>query len=130
VTIVIINNSMVMATMDRVAEIGTMRAIGASRRTVMNMVLTETVVLGLLAGGLGALFGAGTVTWLGRVGIPAGTTDILIFLFAGPRLHPSVGLSNLVIGVVIIMIVSVVSTLYPARLASRIQPVVAMQGKD
>lgn len=130
VTIVIINNSMVMATMDRVAEIGTMRAIGAGRRTVMAMVLTETVVLGLLAGGLGALIGAGTVTWIGSVGIPAGTTDILIFLFAGPRLYPVVGVSNIVVGVVVIMVVSVVSTLYPARLASRIQPVVAMQGKE
>lgn len=130
VTIVIINNSMVMATMDRVPEIGTMRAIGAAKSTVMIMVVTETVVLGLLAGGLGALIGAATVSWIGQVGIPAGTTDILIFLFAGPRFHPTWAVSNLVVGVVLILFVSIISTLYPARLAANIQPVVAMQGKE
>jgi ABC-type antimicrobial peptide transport system permease subunit len=130
VTIVIINNSMVMATMDRVPEIGTMRAIGASRGTVMRMVLTETIALGLIAGGLGALAGVGMVAWLGAVGIPAGTTDILIFLFAGPRLHPTFTAMNVVVGIVVILVVSLISTLYPARLAANIQPVVAMQGKD
>ena len=107
-----------------------MRAIGASKGTVMTMVVTETVVLGLLAGGLGALVGAATVSWIGRVGIPAGTTDILIFLFAGPRFHPTWGVSNLVVGMVLILFVSIISTLYPARLAANIQPVVAMQGKE
>lgn len=130
VTIVIINNSMVMATMDRVAEIGTMRAIGAAKSTVMTMVLTETIVLGLLAGGLGALVGAGVVSWLGVEGISAGTNDTMVFLFAGPRLFPTFAASNLIVGVVVIMVVSIASTLYPARLAANIQPVVAMQGKD
>lgn len=130
VTIVILNNSMIMATMDRVQEIGTMRAIGAQRSTVTLMVFTETVILGLVAGGVGAALGAGVVSWLGVVGIPAGTTDVLVLLFAGPRLYPSFGVSNLVIGLVVILLVSLVSTLYPARIAARVQPVVAMQAKD
>jgi len=130
VTIVIINNSMVMATMDRVPEIGTMRAIGAQRSTVMIMVLTETTVLGLLSGGLGALAGAGIVSALHAVGIPAGSADIMVFLFAGPRLHPTFAASNLLVALLIIMVVSIVSTLYPALMASRIQPVVAMQAKE
>ncbi len=54
VAVVIINNSMVMATMERVTEIGTMRAIGAGRRLVLIMFMLETMVLGGLAGLLGA----------------------------------------------------------------------------
>jgi ABC-type antimicrobial peptide transport system permease subunit len=129
VALVIINNSMVMATIERTAEIGTMRAVGAQRAFVIALFLLETILLGTISGGLGALAGAGFIRWLGHVGIPAGT-DILVVLFAGPRLYPAMGLGNLLFGVVVILVVSVLSTLYPAFLAARVPPVVAMQGKE
>lgn len=129
VALVIINNSMITATMERVTEIGTMRAIGAQRRFVLSMFLLETLILGILSGGLGAALGAGAVRLLGQVGIAA-QKDVEVFLYAGPRLYPELGVHNLVIGFVLIMVVSLVSTLYPARIATQIQPVVAMQRKE
>ena len=60
------------------------------------------------------------------LGIPA-VQDVLIFLFGGPRLHPSFGLDNLAFGLGVILLVSVISTLWPAIIATRIQPVIAMQ---
>lgn len=129
VAIVIINNSMVMATLERVAEIGTMRAIGAKKAFVTMMIIFETSVLGLGAGGAGALLGAGVILWLQARGIPA-PNDVLVFLFAGPKLYPAVGLSNIGLALLATVVVSVAATLYPARLATRIQPVVAMQGKE
>jgi len=129
VALVIINNSMVMATMDRVSEIGTMRAIGAQRRFIMWMFLFETFVLGVLSGALGALLGIVAVEIMQAVGLPA-TNEILRFIFAGPRLYPTWSLANLAFAVVVIFLVSVASTLYPAIVATRIQPVVAMRGRD
>ncbi len=129
VALVIINNSMVMATVERVAEIGTMRAIGAQRGFVMRMFFIETVALGLMASVVGVLLGSAVVMWMGKVGLPAGN-DVLQFLFSGPRLYPTVGVHNLVVALVTIIVVSVLSTLYPARIATRIQPVVAMQTKE
>ena len=129
VAIVIINNSMVMATLERVAEIGTMRAIGAGKGFVTAMIIFETAVLGFIAGGVGAFGGAAFIMWLGSTGIPAGN-DFLTFLFSGPRLYPDVGVVNLVQGLIATIVVSVAATLYPARLATAIQPVVAMQGKE
>jgi ABC-type lipoprotein release transport system permease subunit len=126
VALVIINNSMLMATLERVREIGTLRAIGAQRRFVMAMVMLETLVLGLLSGAVGAGLGAALVGWMGDVGIPA-RNDILVFLFSGPRLHPTVGASNLLVALVVILIVSLISTWYPARIATRVQPVEAMR---
>ncbi len=126
VALVIINNSMIMATMERVAEIGTMRAIGSSRSLVMGMIFLETLTLGVLAGGAGAALGMTVVGILGEVGIPA-NNDVLVFLFSGPRLYPTFGAIHVVIGVLAIVVVSLISTLYPARVATRIQPVVAMQ---
>ena len=129
VSLVIINNSMVMATMERIPEIGTLRAIGAQKSTILILTLLETIVLCTVAGALGAGLGAGLVSTLGAVGIPA-TNDVMVFLFGGPRLHPTWAASNLFVGAAIILVVSIVSTLYPAMIATGVPPVVAMRGKD
>lgn len=126
VAVVIINNAMVMSTLDRTGEIGTMRAVGAQRAFVTGIFLVEILALGAVAGSLGAIFGVGCVWLLGEVGIPA-FHDVLVFLFSGPRLYPQVGVANVGIGLVSIFLVSAASTLYPARVAAKIEPVVAMQ---
>ncbi|MBK8011949.1 MAG: ABC transporter permease [Deltaproteobacteria bacterium] len=129
VALVIINNSMASATMERATEIGTLRAIGAQRSMVVGLFLLETVVLGVLAGAVGAALGVGTIAFLGFEGIPA-NGDVMTFLFGGPRLFPFVGSTNVVFAGVVILLVSVISTLYPAYMAARIQPVVAMSAKE
>ncbi|HET6437437.1 MAG TPA: FtsX-like permease family protein [Anaeromyxobacter sp.] len=128
--VVIINIAMVMATLQRVKEIGTMRAIGAQRRFVLWMLLLETMAVGLLFGLLGAGVG-GLVVWTVRDmgGIPA-TTDMLNFLFAGPALLPALGAGNVITSLVTVVLVSVLSGLYPALLAMRITPVEAMATEE
>jgi putative ABC transport system permease protein len=46
---------------DRRHEIAVMRALGASRRTVMMVILMESILLALLGGGLGLLIGHGAI---------------------------------------------------------------------
>ena len=129
VALVIINNAMMMATMQRVHEIGTMRAIGAQRSFVLGLVLTEIIVLGLVFGATGAAIGTGVVKWLGRVGIAA-PNEWFYFFFSGPRLHPWLTAANLIAAFVIVLLVSAISTLYPAFLATRVAPVRAMQAEE
>jgi ABC-type lipoprotein release transport system permease subunit len=128
IALVVINNAMMMATLQRVREIGTMRAIGAQRGFVLSMVLLETLALGVVFGAMGAGLGSALVTWLGRVGIPA-RNDQLYFFFSGPRLLPSVSLGNVVAAFLAVLAVSAISTLYPALVATRVSPVKAM-GQD
>jgi ABC-type lipoprotein release transport system permease subunit len=130
VALVIINNAMVMATLQRVKEIGTMRAIGAQRRFVLVMLLVETVAVGLAFGAAGAGLGVGAVWLLGALGgIPA-TNDQVYFFFSGPTLVPRLGAASLGISLLIVLVVSVLSGLYPALLATRVAPVEAMQSDD
>ncbi len=126
VAMVIINNAMMMATLRRTAEVGTMRAIGAQQPFILTMVLAETVTLGLVFGAAGALLGSGIIRWLGAKGIRA-TADVMYFFFSGPRLYPHLSSGNVVAALVIVLLVSVVSTFYPAFLAARVPPVRAMQ---
>jgi ABC-type lipoprotein release transport system permease subunit len=129
VAMVIINNSVMMATLQRTPEVGTMRAIGAPRAFILWMVLVETVTLGLIFGGLGAALGAGAIALLHWWGIPAGN-ETLYFFFSGPRLFPTLSPWNIVVALVVVVVVTVLSTLYPAFLATRVPPVRAMQSDE
>ncbi|MBW1810991.1 MAG: FtsX-like permease family protein [Deltaproteobacteria bacterium] len=129
VALVVINNTMIMATMERTVEIGTMRAIGGQSRFILGLFMLETILLGMAAGLLGSIVGAIVMLIFGHVGIPA-VADILVFLFSGPRLFPTVGLGNMIGAWVVILFVSLVATFYPAFIATRIQPFVAMQARE
>ena len=52
-------------------------------------------------------------------GIPA-ANETLYFFFSGPRLFPTLSPWNIVAALVIVMLVTVLSTLYPAFLATRV----------
>jgi ABC-type antimicrobial peptide transport system permease subunit len=127
VAMVIINNSVMMATLQRTPEVGTMRAIGAQRSFILTMVVLETLTLGLVFGGAGALFGSGVVAFLHSQGISAAGNDTLYFFFSGPRLYPTLSATNIIAALVIVILVTTLSTLYPAFLATRVPPVRAMQ---
>ena len=86
-------------------------------------------MLGAVFGLLGALSGAGFMGWLGKNGIPA-SNEQLYFFFSGPRLFPSLSWSNVLAGLLVVLVVSAISTLYPAFLATRVQPVTAMQAAE
>jgi ABC-type lipoprotein release transport system permease subunit len=129
VTLVVLNNALMLANLRRVREFGTLRAIGAQRGLVLAMVLVESLVLGLVASGLGALLAGGLIGWLGQVGIPVPSVE-LSFFFAGPRLHPSVLAGHVVSALVLVLGVTLVSTLSPALMATRVSPLRAMQASD
>lgn len=130
VALVIINNAMVMATLQRVREIGTLRAIGAQRRFVTGMLLVETMAVSLFFGALGAALGALAI-WAVRAagGIPAGN-DQLYFFFSGPALLPTLGTTSVAVSMGIVLLVSVLSGFYPAIIAMRVTPVEAMASDD
>jgi ABC-type lipoprotein release transport system permease subunit len=129
IALVIINNALVMATLERVKEIGTLRAIGAQRRFILAMLVIEALVVGLIFGAIGAGVGALVVAFVGKVGIPA-RSDIWFFFFSGPRLHPFLGTTNLIVAFIAVMLVSALSSFYPAWLAMRVTPRQAMSEEE
>lgn len=129
VAMAIINNTLMMSALSRTQEVGTLRAIGTQRSFVLGMFLVETALLGLVAGGLGALAGVGVVAVLGEVGIPA-VADILVLVFGGPRLYPTWSPLAVVGGIGIVVLFALVSAASPTLLATRVSPVVAMSPKE
>jgi hypothetical protein len=130
IALVIINNAMVMATLQRVREIGTMRAIGAQRRFVMGMLLVEIVTVGVAFGLAGAALGGVVVAAIRALGGFPAVNDLLYFVFSGPALLPRLGTGSVVASVVIVLVVAILSAVYPALLAVRVTPVEAMATED
>jgi putative ABC transport system permease protein len=117
-----IMNTMVMSILERYAEIGLMKAIGASRRDVKRVFFFESGAIGLL-GGLGGLaLGLAVSGVINRIvnGILArqGIPPIAYFRFP---LWLCLGAMAFAVGV------SLVSGIYPALRASRVDPVVALR---
>jgi ABC-type lipoprotein release transport system permease subunit len=128
VVLAVINNAMMMATLRRTREIGTLRAIGAQRAFVLAMVLVETMVLSLVFGLAG--MGAGSLLVRAVDGRIAATSDEMQFFFSGPKLDLFVSPTSLVAAFLMVVVVTAISTLYPAIQATRISPVTAMQSEE
>ena len=129
VAMLVINNALLLATLQRVSEIGVLRAIGAQRGVILGMLLCESFGLGLLSAIVGASFGAVAVVLLGRLGIAA-TSDATMFFFSGPRLHPVLSSADVALSVLSLTLVSVIGGIYPAWLALRISPREAMGAEE
>ncbi len=130
IALVVINNAMVMATLQRVVEIGTMRAIGTQRRFVVTMLLVEIAAVGLLFGLAGAALGGVVVSVIRAAGgIPA-TTDMLYFVFSGPALFPTLGTVSVAVSLAVVLAVAILSALYPVAIAMKVTPVEAMATED
>lgn len=129
VALVTINIALVLATLERTGEIGTMRALGAQRPFVLQLIMLESQFVGVAASLVGAGLAWALVGWLGKVGVPAGN-DFLSVLFGGKALYPSMAPEHAILGMVLVLVVSFAATLYPAVLAARVPPIVALQGKE
>lgn len=116
-------NTLSISVLRRRADIGTLRALGASRLAVFGVFLAEGAALGMTGSALGIGLGAA----LARLALAAvgGTATELYMPSAHPSLHldPGILFSSFAFGVV----ASVLSALAPAREAARIEPASAMR---
>ena len=111
-----------MAILERRREIGIMKAIGASDSDVRSLFFVEAGTMGVMGGALGVAFG-----WaIGRV-INFGTN---IYLDRQQLPHENIWAVPwwLVAGAIVFaLVVSLVSGLYPAGRAARLDPVQALR---
>jgi putative ABC transport system permease protein len=100
-------NTLVLSTFERTRELGTLRAVGMSRRQVRRMVRHESVITALIGAVLGIAAGlalsGGLVAWLGKYGLE----------FAVPA-------GSLVAVAVVAGLAGVLAAALPARRAARI----------
>jgi putative ABC transport system permease protein len=107
-------NSLLALVLDRRRELGLLRFLGASTGQVRGMILTEAAFLGLLASILGLVLGLALSLLLIYVVNKQSFGWTIQF-------HPPGGL--LAGAVLLVWLVTVLAGLYPARVASRMNPI-------
>ena len=108
---IVIMNIMLMVVSERTREIGLRKALGARRADIMAQMLTESVVLSVLGGVIGTMFGAGIATLISSfTPIPA-----------------SVEPWSIALGIGITALVGLFFGLYPASRAARLDPIEALR---
>lgn len=119
-----ISNTMMMSVMERTGEIGTMMALGIRRKSVMQLFLTEGLLLGLVGAGLGLVVGCVLAYLISLVGIP---------MPPPPGMADSYTAHILVTGslasqaFVLAVITTLLASIYPSWKASRMQIVDALR---
>jgi len=130
-----IANTVLMATFERVREIGTMRALGMTRGGVITMFATEGAWMGLVGGAIGAAMG-GALTWyynvngLDMMALVGAKADLTSDYPVDATLYLDFSPPTLIVGVVVAVIVAVLASLYPASLASHMQPADAVRAEQ
>ncbi len=107
-------NTMIMAVMERRREIGVMKAIGATNRMVLTQILTESALISLI-GGIGGII-------LGVIG-----SFFVSSIFGGGQITAVVTPMLALTGLLFALLLGVVGGFYPARKASKLDPVEALR---
>lgn len=114
VSMVLIMNVMMMSVKEKTKEIGTMRAIGTRKRSILSLIIYESLILSSIGGIIGILLIAPTYNLLG-------------ILMGATELNFSIPIIVLVQVALIVLVIGTFSGLIPAYQATRISPIEALR---
>ena len=112
-----VSNIMMVTVRERTTEIGIRRAIGATPKMILSQIISESILLTLVAGMSGILFGVMILQMLEV----ANTEDGIV------NTHFQVGFWTAILAAVVVCTVGVLAGLAPAARAMSIKPVDAMR---
>ena len=117
-----IANTILMAAYERIAEVGTLRAMGMTRVGVLQLFLLEGTLLGIVGASVGALLGTSIVLWFEGHGIeiPLALANGHVPISTVLYLRSDAAVTAFATGFG--LFVAIVASIYPAVVASRLPP--------
>lgn len=122
-------NTMLMAILERTREIGMMMALGTNKIRIFSLVLMETIFLTLAGTPVGILIGWLTASYYNKHGLNlSGMGREMMSSFGfNPLIYPEFPADKLMGVLLIVVITAIVSCLFPAMKALKLQPVEALR---
>ena len=124
-------NTMIMSTYDRMREFGIIRAIGTTPWRILKQVSLEAILLTTIASVIGAVVGLSVALYFQKYGFDVSGGGNMSFggVVMDPVWRASVSVGIVLLPIVLLMLVSIVASIYPASIAARIKPVEAIHYK-
>jgi ABC-type lipoprotein release transport system permease subunit len=127
-----IANTFLMAVMERIREFGLLNALGLRGGGVARLLLTETVLMTILALAVGFVIGYSTHLAVNHWGIPVsswGVDDMEVsgVDFANMVMRSTITTVKWVLATIMVALITLGSALYPAWKASKLAPAEAMR---
>jgi ABC-type lipoprotein release transport system permease subunit len=122
-------NTMLMAVLERVRELGMLLAIGMNRSRVFMMVVLETVMLTFTGCPPGFLLGWMTVAWLGKTGInmSAYADNAMKNYGYESIIYPEITSSKVIQILLIVCMTAILASIFPAWKTLRLRPADAIR---
>ena len=124
VTMVGITNTFRMIMIERIREIGTMRAFGMQRREIKRIFLLEAFFLGLLGSAGGILLTALLAFILSKIRF--GADPALQFFLRQGQITFSFSAASILINTALVLVISLIAAYWPARASAKLPPVEAL----
>ena len=125
ITMVGVVNTFRMVLLERIREIGTMRAVGMQGRSVRGIFLMEAGFIGLIGALIGLVLAGIAMLVLGQVTLD--TDSPLQFFLNDGRITFAVPPLSVVTNVAILLALSLLAAFIPARRAARMEPAAALR---
>ncbi|GAA4960083.1 ABC transporter permease [Algibacter aquimarinus] len=110
-----ISNIMIFIVKERTKEIGIRKALGASPKSVVSIILLESILITTITGYIGLLIGVGILEAIG--------SSLERYFIT----NPSVNSSILITATIVLIIAGAIAGFVPAKKASKIKPIIALR---
>lgn len=131
VVAVIIANTLLMSVFERIRELGILSALGMKARQILAMMLLEATALAIIGISFGIVLGSVIVMILARTGISIGESiaSVASGISLGTTLYTKLVPTDIIALSFALLIIILIASLYPARFASRLEPVAALHAQ-